>query len=81
MTSKPRRIQEATQTHPVTFVAFDVLYTRSHMSEPLHERKERLFELVRSSNVLTPTMFVEGYPILGLTGCTGWERTGGGPSC
>ncbi|SFU94855.1 hypothetical protein [Alicyclobacillus macrosporangiidus] len=57
----PRRIHRAMQTHPVTFVAFDVLYTdRSHMNEPLLYRKQRLFDLVQSSHILTPTMFVDG---------------------
>ncbi|MCL6601155.1 MAG: DNA ligase, partial [Alicyclobacillus macrosporangiidus] len=56
-----RRIQQAMQSHPVTFVAFDVLYTdSSHMNEPLMDRKERLFDLVKPSSIVTPTMFDDG---------------------
>ncbi|SFT15840.1 DNA ligase [Paenibacillus sp. BC26] len=59
--SHSSRIAQATRTHPVTFVVFDLLYTdREHLHEPLMQRKERLSELVSDSSVLTKTMFVDG---------------------
>jgi bifunctional non-homologous end joining protein LigD len=54
------KINRAVYTHPVTFVAFDLLYTdREHLNEPLVERKKRLAAVVDSTPVLMPTLFVE----------------------
>lgn len=54
------KISRAVHTHPVTFVAFDLLYTdREHLNEPLVERKKRLAAVVDSTAVLMPTLFVE----------------------
>lgn len=59
--SMSSKIISAQQSHPATFVVFDVLYTdRKHLNEPLLERKHRLSEIVDSTPVIMPTMFVEG---------------------
>ncbi|MFD0698254.1 RNA ligase family protein [Paenibacillus sp. GCM10027628] len=59
--SQSARIRSAVSSHPATFVVFDVLYTdRAHLNEPLLERKKRLNEIVDSTPVIMPTMFVEG---------------------
>lgn len=58
--SQAGKINRAVHTHPVTFVAFDLLYTvREHLNEPLVERKKRLAAIVDSTPVLMPTLFVE----------------------
>lgn len=58
--SQSGKINRAVLTHPVTFVAFDLLYTdREHLNEPLVERKKRLTAVVDSTPVLMPTLFVE----------------------
>lgn len=58
------RIERAVNTHPATFVVFDVLYTdQDHRQEPLMQRKERLSEIVETTPVLMPTMLVEGQGI------------------
>ena len=58
--SQAGKISRAVHTHPVTFVAFDLLYTdREHLNEPLVERKKRLAAVVDSTPVLMPTLFVE----------------------
>lgn len=55
------KIRSAMQTHPVTFVAFDVLMTsREHIHEPLMERKERLMDMIDPHPSLMPTMYVSG---------------------
>jgi len=52
----PAKIATAMVTHPVTFVAFDVLETeQSHIKEPLTNRKERLLDLISPSNIILPT--------------------------
>ncbi|MCF8565161.1 DNA ligase [Alicyclobacillus tolerans] len=57
----PRKIAAAAANHPATFIAFDVLYAnRVRTHEPLADRKRRLLELVQSSSVIAPTMYVEG---------------------
>ncbi|MBQ0139854.1 MAG: DNA ligase [Kurthia sp.] len=65
------KIQEAMITHPVTFIAFDVLYTDdgTHINEPLLQRKERLVNLIQPSNVLmiTPSVIGEGKHIFEIT--------------
>jgi bifunctional non-homologous end joining protein LigD len=59
--SNSARINRAVNTHPVTFVVFDVLYTdRDHMAESLTQRKQRLGDIVDSTAVVMPTMFVGG---------------------
>ncbi|MEW9674150.1 DNA ligase [Ammoniphilus sp. 3BR4] len=56
----PAKIKSATQTHPATFVAFDVLYTNNdHTHEPLIDRKKRLQELILPSDCIVPSMFIE----------------------
>lgn len=58
--SQAGKINRAVHTHPVTFVAFDLLYTeREHLNEPLVERKKRLAAIIDSTPVLMPTLFVE----------------------
>ena len=53
------RISQAVVTHPVTFVAFDLLMTdREHIHEPLMQRKERLEQLIVPSQVIMPTLYV-----------------------
>ncbi|MGO4270011.1 DNA ligase [Paenibacillus sp. TAF58] len=55
------RINRAVNTHPVTFVVFDVLYTnREHLDESLMQRKHRLGDIVDSTSVIMPTMFIDG---------------------
>lgn len=65
------KIQEAMITHPVTFIAFDILYTDdgTHINEPLLQRKERLANLIQPSNVLmiTPSVIGEGKHIFEIT--------------
>lgn len=64
------RIDQATWTHPVTFVVFDVLHAGlSLLREPLMARKRHLAELVGATSVITPTIFVEkeGKALFGLT--------------
>ncbi len=57
----PRKITSAVETHPATFVAFDVLYTgRDHTREPLMERKARLADIVAPSKTITPTLYMDG---------------------
>ncbi|SDO28978.1 bifunctional non-homologous end joining protein LigD [Paenibacillus sp. yr247] len=59
--SHSARISSAVHTHPATFVLFDVLYTdKDHLKEPLMDRKKRLGEIVDSTSIIMPTMFVEG---------------------
>jgi bifunctional non-homologous end joining protein LigD len=59
--SKSIMIKNAQQTHPATFVAFDVLYTdREHLNEPLMQRKHRLSEIVDVTKVIMPTLYIEG---------------------
>ncbi|RKJ52192.1 DNA ligase [Butyricicoccus sp. 1XD8-22] len=68
--SNKERIEEATQTHPATFVAFDILQTnKPHLNEPLIERKKRLSSVIEPSNslVVTPSIQGEGSTIFQLT--------------
>ncbi|UKS31188.1 DNA ligase [Paenibacillus sp. HWE-109] len=54
-------IKLARQSHPVTFVAFDVLLTKSeHMNEPLAERKKRLTDIIEPSPLLMTTIYTVG---------------------
>ncbi|MBE5085793.1 DNA ligase [Lysinibacillus sphaericus] len=55
------KIKEATITHPVTFVAFDILTTdKKLMHHPLFERKEHLSSIITPSNSLQVTPSVDG---------------------
>ncbi|KRE65204.1 ATP-dependent DNA ligase [Paenibacillus sp. Soil750] len=59
--SDSAKIKAALRTHPATFVVFDVLFTGSeHLKEPLMTRKNRLKEMVRSTDMITPTVYIEG---------------------
>ncbi|WP_253186996.1 RNA ligase family protein [Paenibacillus sp. GP183] len=58
--SNASRIKKAVNTHPATFVVFDVLYTdQEHLNEPLMQRKQRLSDIVAITPVVTPTMYLE----------------------
>ncbi|MFC5452919.1 ATP-dependent DNA ligase [Paenibacillus aestuarii] len=58
--SQSMKIKQAAGTHPVTFVAFDLLYSdRPHVDEPLVTRKARLMDAIETTPVLMPTMYVE----------------------
>ncbi|WP_157721875.1 ATP-dependent DNA ligase [Tumebacillus avium] len=57
----PNKIRQATQTHPATFVAFDLLYNGQDLTgSELMERKARLHDALRPSDLLTPTLYIEG---------------------
>ncbi|WP_246358706.1 ATP-dependent DNA ligase [Paenibacillus phytorum] len=59
--SDSAKIKAALRTHPATFVVFDVLLTSSeHLKEPLMSRKSRLNEIISSTDIITPTAFIEG---------------------
>lgn len=55
------RIEQARWTHPATFVVFDILFLdgKSLLQEPLMSRKRLLAERVSSTQIMTPTMYVE----------------------
>ncbi len=57
-----RKILKATQSHPVTFIVFDLIYSNDHehTHEPLVERKKRLADIVEPAQMIMPTMFVRG---------------------
>ena len=74
--NSPEKVLKAMQTHPVTFVAFDVLATtESHLNEPLVERKKRLADLIQPSDVLVTSPYVigEGESLYELTKKRGME--------
>jgi len=74
--SNKDKIKEAEVTHPSSFIAFDILATdRSHMNEPLVDRKERLTSIIEpSSNLLiTPSVMGNGKTIFQLTKDKGME--------
>lgn len=55
------KITQATITHPVTFVAFDILATEKElMHYPLFERMEQLDSIITPSNSLQVTPSVDG---------------------
>ncbi|MFJ3388841.1 DNA ligase [Lysinibacillus sp. NPDC086135] len=59
--SNKEKIEQATITHPTTFIAFDVLATdKSIVNKPLVERKEILSSIIEPSNNLSVTPFVLG---------------------
>jgi bifunctional non-homologous end joining protein LigD len=68
--SNSSRIRNAVNTHPATFVVFDVLYTdREHLKESLMIRKQRLHEIVSVTPIISPTMYIEaqGQALFNLT--------------
>lgn len=68
--SNKDKIASATKSHPVTFVAFDVLQTNeSHLRDPLIERKQRLSSIIEPSNslVVVPSIRGDGNSIFQLT--------------
>lgn len=70
------KIKEATITHPVTFVAFDILTTdKKLMHHPLFERKELLSSIITPSNSLqvTPSVDGDGSKIFEITKDKGME--------
>lgn len=59
--SNIEKIEQATKTHPATFIAFDVLATNKlHIKEPLIERKKCLSSIIEPSNSLLITPSIEG---------------------
>ncbi len=68
--SNKDKINQATLTHPATFIAFDILATdKSHMNEPLVDRKERLTSIVEPSGnlLITPSVMGNGNDVFQLT--------------
>lgn len=60
--SNKEKIKEATKTHPVSFIAFDVLSTddQMHLDKPLIERRKLLTKIIEPSNELLITPFIQG---------------------
>lgn len=74
--SNTSKIQQATLTHPATFIAFDVLGTnKPHTNKPLVERKEILSSIIEPSNslLITPSVTGNGNNIFQLTKDKGME--------
>ena len=70
------KIEQATLTHPATFVAFDVLATdKPHTQQPLEQRKEILSSMIEPSNrfLVTPSIVGDGRNIFQLTKDKGME--------
>ncbi len=70
------KIEEATLTHPATFIAFDILATtKPVMNQSLIERKERLSSIIEPSNnmLVTPSIVGNGSDIFQLTKEKGME--------
>lgn len=70
------KIEEATLTHPATFIAFDVLATdESVMNKPLFERREILDSIIEPSDnlLITPSVIGNGNDIFQLTKEKGME--------
>lgn len=68
--SSKGKIEQATITHPATFVAFDILTTdKPLLNKPLSERKEVLSSIVEPSNnlLVTPSIVGNGSNIFLLT--------------
>ncbi|GMA62060.1 DNA ligase [Alicyclobacillus fastidiosus] len=71
------RISQAVSTHPVTFVAFDVLYDgQDRTGLPLSERKRILTDTIDPSDVIVPTMGVRGDGIRLKKGTEAWGWEG-----
>lgn len=60
--TQPQKIQRALSTHPVTFVAFNVLYADGDVltPKPLLARKDVLKSIVKRSDQLIATPYFEG---------------------
>ncbi len=74
--SNKAKIEQATITHPATFIAFDVLETDiSVVNKPLVERKEILSSIIVPSNnlLITPSVMGNGNDIFQLTKEKGME--------
>jgi bifunctional non-homologous end joining protein LigD len=74
--SDPNSIQQAVQTYPATFAAFDVLYTngKEHLKESLLERLNRLEDLIEPSNALIAVPYFEnGQALYDWTKKHNWE--------
>lgn len=74
--SNTSKIEQATITHPATFIAFDVLGTnKPHTQQPLDQRKEILSTIIEPSNSLlvTPSIVGNGSNIFQLTKDKGME--------
>lgn len=70
------KIEQATLTHPATFIAFDVLATdKPHTQQPLEQRKEVLSSIIEPSNsmLVTPSIVGNGSNIFQLTKDRGME--------
>ena len=65
--SNKDKINQATITHPATFIAFDVLATdKSFMNKPLIERKDILNSIIEPSNELLITPSDGGAVVMSL---------------
>ncbi|AVK87044.1 DNA ligase [Lysinibacillus sp. B2A1] len=76
MLTNKSKIEQATITHPATFIAFDILATdKPHTNQPLVERKEILSSIIEPSNSLlvTPSIVGNGSDIFKLTKDKGME--------
>lgn len=74
--SNTSKIEQASITHPATFIAFDVLATdKPHTQQPLDQRKEILSTIIEPSNSLlvTPSIVGNGSNIFQLTKDKGME--------
>lgn len=74
--SNKDKIDQATITHPATFIAFDVLFTgESILNKPLVERKEILNCIIKPSDKIqaTPSIVGNGNEIFQLTKDKGME--------
>lgn len=74
--SNKDKINQAVITHPVTFIAFDVLTTdKSFMNKSLIERKDILNSIVESSNelLITPSVLGNGSNVFNITKEKGME--------
>lgn len=70
------KIEQATLTHPATFIAFDVLATDNpHTQQPLEQRKAILSAIIEPSNsmLVTPSVVGNGSNIFQLTKDRGME--------
>ncbi|MCM0627505.1 DNA ligase [Lysinibacillus sp. OL1_EC] len=68
--SNTSKIEQATLTHPATFIAFDLLATdKLHIQQPLEQRKEILSSIIEPSNsmLVTPSITGNGNSIFQLT--------------
>ncbi|WKT76930.1 ATP-dependent DNA ligase [Lysinibacillus fusiformis] len=74
--SNTSKIEQATLTHPVSFVAFDILATSNpHTNDSLVERKEILSSIIEPSNsmLVTPSITGNGSNIFQITKEKGME--------